>query len=92
MKFGRLKRHNYISHLSPTSTLQRTQHLILNEEFTTEVEPLKINQSKAEEIALRKAVVDAKSEQWKKENRKAMESTNQWVEENGLPFTKYRQF
>jgi hypothetical protein len=33
-----------------------------------------------------------RAQQWLDENREALESSNRWVEEHGLPFAKYRLF
>jgi post-segregation antitoxin (ccd killing protein) len=33
-----------------------------------------------------------RAQQWLEENWEALESSNRWVEEHGLPFAKYRLF
>jgi antitoxin CcdA len=40
------------------------------------------------EDQVRRAVREA----WIEENREAIEASNAWVEKNGLPLAKYRQF
>jgi antitoxin CcdA len=37
-------------------------------------------------------VREAVREAWFDENREAIESWNAWIEKNGLPLAKYRQF
>ncbi len=33
-----------------------------------------------------------RGQKWREENREAIESSNKWVEEHGLPYAEYRQF
>jgi len=35
---------------------------------------------------------DTNSEQWKNENADALESSNNWVDANGLPLEEFKQF
>lgn len=51
---------------------------------------LGINVSQACEQGLAAAVKKAQEERWVSENWEAIQSSNAWVEKNGLPFTKYR--
>jgi antitoxin CcdA len=37
-------------------------------------------------------VKEAKAAAWKRENADALEASNRWVEENGLPLRRYRTF
>ena len=53
---------------------------------------MKINLSNAAEDGLRKAVTAARAEIWKRENAMAISEANQWVEDNGLPLERFRQF
>lgn len=39
-----------------------------------------------------KAQAPERAEDWLRENAAALESSNAWVEENGLPLDQYRQF
>jgi len=71
---------------------KKATNLSLSENLLEEAKSLNINLSSAAEQGLREAVSKAKSEQWKEENREAILSSNKWVEENGLPLEKYRQF
>ena len=51
-----------------------------------------INVSRAAEAGLREAVRKAKAAEWQRENAEAIVSANAWVEANGLPLARYRQF
>jgi antitoxin CcdA len=51
-----------------------------------------INLSQAAEAGLRRAVSEAKAAAWKKDNEAAIESSNSWIEEQGLPLAKHRPF
>ena len=53
---------------------------------------LGINLSATFEASLREAVRQQKAAQWLEENRAALHSSNEWIEKNGLPLEKYRQF
>ena len=44
------------------------------------------------EKSLEQEVRKALGEEWKRENKAAIESWNKWVDQNGLPLAKYRQF
>ena len=35
---------------------------------------------------------DKRRQEWREENRASIESWNAWVEENGIPYSEYRQF
>ncbi len=52
----------------------------------------KINVSRAAEDGVRRAVEKARADQWLAENAAAMESSNRYVVEHGLPLAAYRQF
>ena len=71
---------------------RRATNLSLNNDLLDEAKSLQINLSRAAENGLKIAISEAKSELWKRENREALESSNSWVEANGLPLDKYRQF
>lgn len=57
-----------------------------------EARELGINLSQACERGLVETIAEARSARWLKENREALESSNAWVEANGLPLAKYRLF
>jgi antitoxin CcdA len=41
---------------------------------------------------VRQTVQEAKASAWKRENAKALESSNEWVDQHGLPLEKFRPF
>jgi antitoxin CcdA len=71
---------------------RKPANLSLDTELVAEAKSLGINLSRAAEDGLRRAVSDAKTEAWKRENEKTFEAINAWVEENGIPFAEFRQF
>ncbi len=42
--------------------------------------------------SLRHPVKGESARRWQEENREAIASRNQWIEENGLPLARYRLF
>lgn len=42
--------------------------------------------------AIQDAIRAEKARRWQEENRAAMEAQNAWIEQHGLPLTKYRMF
>ncbi len=71
---------------------KRATNVTLPVTLVDEAKALGINLSQACEAGLAKRVSETKAEQWKRENRAAIESLNAWIAENGMPFDEYRQF
>ncbi|MEP1588966.1 type II toxin-antitoxin system CcdA family antitoxin [Sulfitobacter sp.] len=71
---------------------RKPTNLSLDRHLLDEARSLKVNLSRAAEHGLRAAVAQAKSDQWRHENAAALQSSNLYVEENGLPLDQYRQF
>lgn len=74
------------------SAVRKPTNLSLDAALLSEAKALQVNLSRAAEDGVRSAVSAAKSEQWKKENASALRSSNAYVEKNGLPLDKFRQF
>lgn len=74
------------------SAPKKPTNLTLDQGLVREARSFGVNLSQAAEAGLRRAVSEAKAEAWKRENAKAMEGVNRWVEENGLPLEEYRLF
>lgn len=74
------------------SAPKKPTNLSLDQGLLSEARSFGVNLSQAAEAGLRKAVKDAKATAWKRENAKAIEASNRWVEENGLPLEQYRPF
>lgn len=71
---------------------RKPTNLSMDATLLDEARGLGVNLSRAAEAGLREAVRAAKAEAWRRENRAALESTNNWVEVNGLPLAKHRLF
>lgn len=71
---------------------KRATNVSLSQDLVAEAKALGINVSQACEAGLAKQVAETKAEQWKRENREAIESSNAYVEKHGLPLARYRQF
>ncbi|WP_193181172.1 type II toxin-antitoxin system CcdA family antitoxin [Nisaea sediminum] len=71
---------------------KRPTNLTLAPDLLEEARAYSVNLSQAAEEGLRRAVQEAKAAAWKEENRQALEASNSWVEEHGLPLAKYRPF
>lgn len=67
-------------------------NLSLDAGLVEEARELGVNISQASNRGLEQAVKQARSGRWLEENRAALESSNAWVEANGLPLEKYRLF
>jgi antitoxin CcdA len=71
---------------------RKPANLSMDAALVEEARRLGVNLSRAAEEGLRAAVRAAKAEAWRRENREALESANEWVEANGLPLAKHRLF
>jgi antitoxin CcdA len=71
---------------------KKPTNLTLDQALLSEARAFGVNLSQAAEAGLRSAVRDAKAAAWKRENAQALETSNTWVESNGLPLEKYRPF
>lgn len=74
------------------TTPRKPTNLTLDPSLLTEARSFGVNLSQAAEAGLRRAVAEAKAQAWRRENAAALASSNTWVETNGLPLEKYRQF
>ncbi len=71
---------------------KRPTNVSLSADLVAEAKRLGLNISQICEESLNREVRKALGEEWKRENREAMESWNIWVDANGLPLAEYRQF
>ena len=71
---------------------KRATNVSLAEPLLAEAKQLRINISQAAEAGVARAVAEKRAELWVAENRKAFECWNTYVEKNGLPLGKYRNF
>lgn len=63
----------------------------IDRELIAEAKEFGMDISAIAETALADAVRAEKEKRWLEENREAIDSSNRWVEENGLPFAEYRR-
>ncbi len=75
-----------------SSTARKATNISLDANLLTEARSLDINLSRAAEDGLRHAVAKARRDQWLAENSAAIESSNRYVEQHGLPLARYRMF
>ena len=71
---------------------RKSTNLSLDQSLLADARSLKINLSRAAEDGIRSAVLKSREEHWKAENKEALESSNRFVGQNGLPLSKLRQF
>ena len=71
---------------------RKATNLSLDRALLEEARELGVNLSRSAEEGVRAAVKAEKERVWKEENRETLEAWNKWVEKNGLPLEKYRQF
>lgn len=71
---------------------KKATNVSLTEHLLVEAKALKINISQAAEAGVAQAVAEKRAELWLKENAKAFDCWNGYVEKNGLPLEQYRSF
>jgi len=72
--------------------LRKPTNLSMDATLLSEAKALKVNLSRAAEDGLRNAVAIAKAKRWRAENAAALQSSNEYVEKQGLPLDTFRQF
>jgi antitoxin CcdA len=77
---------------SPANRPRRATNISLDAELIETAKSLGINISRTCERALKGEVAEATRAQWLEENREAIEASNAWVREHGLPLAQYRRF
>ncbi|MGB2903380.1 MAG: type II toxin-antitoxin system CcdA family antitoxin [Candidatus Dechloromonas phosphoritropha] len=71
---------------------RKATNVSISEALLVEAKALKINVSKAAESGLLLALAEKRAELWLVENRAALDSSNAYVEQHGLPLAQYREF
>jgi antitoxin CcdA len=74
------------------SPAKKATNVSLAENLLAEAKMLRINVSQAAEAGLAKAVAEKRAELWLKENAKAFDCWNAYIEKTGLPLEKYKGF
>ena len=74
------------------SAARKATNVSLSASLLAEAKSLHINISQAAEVGVFRAVVERRAELWLEANRDALDSSNAYVEKNGLPLARYRNF
>lgn len=74
------------------STARKAANLSLDAALLSEARELNINLSRAAESGIADAVKAERERRWRLENADAVKAYNDYIEKNGLPLAKYRQF
>jgi antitoxin CcdA len=77
---------------NPVSAPRKATNLTLTVSLVAEARELGINVSQAAEQGISAAVKRRRQEQWLAENQGALESSNAFVEQLGVPLSQYRNF
>lgn len=73
-------------------TPKKATNVSISETLLADAKELQINVSRAAEAGLQRAIAEKRAENWQRDNLEALQSSNEYVERNGLPLAKYRQF
>jgi len=71
---------------------KRATNVTLAEDLLSEAKALRINISHAAEAGVANAIALRRAELWLEENAKAIDSSNAFVKQHGLPLAKYKMF
>ena len=71
---------------------RKATNITLGEALLAEAKALQINISQAAEVGVARAVAEKRAELWLQNNQEALESSNAYVEQHGLPLARYRGF
>lgn len=74
------------------SSARKSTNLTINAALVRSAKDLGINISQAAEDGIRSAVSKTMADQWKQENQAALESSNDFVDKNGVPLARNRLF
>lgn len=74
------------------STPRRATNVSLPADLVEQARALGISVSRACEAGLADEVRRVREQQWIEENWEAIQSSNRWVEEHGLPLARHRMF
>jgi len=89
-------RRHTAAHSSPladdSAPARKSTNVTLAVGVVAEARALGINVSQAAEAGIAAAVARRRQERWLAENQAALESSNAFVEQHGLPLAQYRNF
>jgi antitoxin CcdA len=69
---------------------KRSVNVSIREDLADEAKIFGTNMSALLESALEDRHREMRQQKWRDDNRKAIESWNRWIEENGVPFEELR--
>ena len=72
--------------------VRKATNITLDAELLAQARALKVNISQASEVGASRAVAVKKAAVWLQQNQAALDSSNAYVEANGLPLAKHRKF
>jgi antitoxin CcdA len=72
--------------------VRRATNVSINAQLLAEARALDVNISRAAEQGLARAIAERRTALWLEENQAALESSNAYVEQHGLPLAQYRGF
>ncbi|WP_447043006.1 type II toxin-antitoxin system CcdA family antitoxin [Vreelandella sp. H-I2] len=75
-----------------TKSVRKPTNLSLDSTLLKEAKALGINVSRSAELGIAEAVKRHKQKKWLEDNATALASSNAYVEANGLPLARHRQF
>lgn len=81
-----------MSAVEAEQSVRKPTNLSLDSHLLQEAKALGINVSRSAEMGIAEAVKNSKWEKWRKANKAALDSSNEYVEANGLPLSRYRLF
>lgn len=76
----------------PAKPTRKPTNLSLDNALLQEAKVLGVNVSRSAEAGIADAVKRLKTQRWLQANKSALDSSNAYVETNGLPLSQYRQF
>lgn len=71
---------------------KRAASLPVDEDLLAQAKELQVEASQAAEAGLAHAIAEKRAEIWLRDNKEALESSNRYVETQGLPLGRHRQF
>lgn len=71
---------------------KKATNISLAEPLLTEARALCINLSQAAEAGIIKAIAEKRAALWLQENHEALQSSNDYIDRNGLPLAEHRMF
>lgn len=81
-----------MANIQRNEAAKRATNVSISARLLAEARALGVNISRAAEAGLAQAIASRRAELWIAENRAALDSSNAYVEQNGLPLAAYRNF